>query len=241
MSHSALTLSGVLACAALAACEVPLKFAPPAPSSQSSSQETIADIITPQDELVEPGDVSTAQPLTGSAAVLSERLLPGGILEIGNREATNTLLLFTNHSCAYCRDFHERLMPTVIEDYVRKDTLKLHVVPFDIARYRESAQTATMLLCASAQGKGASMNDLLFTQNLPQTQLAQQINAMGIDAAALQTCLTSAQTEQSRSTLASFARSLGIDVVPAYFINGEKYVGLPEEADLRGQMEEALR
>lgn len=195
----------------------------------------------PQDELVDRGESPSAPVVAGSGVTLNERLLPGGIVEIGERDATNTLLLLTNHSCAYCRDFHENLMPFLLDEYVRPGTMKVLIVPFDIARYTESSQTSGMLLCATAQGKGAAMNDLLFTQNLPQATLQQQITAMNMDMAILQTCLASQQTQDMRSALASFARSLAIDVAPAYFINGAKYVGLPEEADFRGQIQENLR
>lgn len=238
MSRTPLIITGLLACTALAACDVPLKFAP---DSSSSSQSSVAPAPSvPQDELVDRGDSPNAPVVAGSGITLNERLLPGGIVEIGERDAANTLLLFTNHSCAYCRDFHEGMMPLLIDEYVREGTLKLMIVPFDIARYNESAQTAGMLLCAASQGKGAAMNDLLFTQNVPQTTLMQQINAMGMDTTALQTCLGAQQTQDSRAAAASFARSLTVDVVPAYFINGTKYIGLPEEADMRGQIEEGM-
>src|SRR3990167_3529180 len=94
---------------------------------------------------------------------IEERLLPGGILEIGSSDAPVALLLFTNHACRYCQDFHQTLLPVLFADYVYAGKLRIDLVPFGMKKYQDSESSATAAYCAAMQGKGLPLHDLLFS------------------------------------------------------------------------------
>lgn len=187
------------------------------------------------------GDRADMLPLTGSGMVsVEERLLPSGVLELGNPAAPVSLLLFTNHACAYCRTFHDELLPRLNADYIQSGRVRIGIVPFALQKYADSNESASLLLCAARQGKGAAMHALLFRTNASARTFGDELTAIGINPTDLQTCT---QEEGIRGTLAaqqSMAQSLGVSLVPAYFVNGQMFLGQPQYADLRGQIEAAL-
>src|SRR3989338_6978616 len=102
-----------------------------------------------------------SSPLTGTGA-LPERLLPTGILEVGQERAPLTLLIFTNHSCRYCLEFEEEYVPRLVEDFVKPGKLRLQISILKLQKYPESVLFLSALVCAAEQGKGFPMHTKLF-------------------------------------------------------------------------------
>ena len=63
---------------------------------------------------------------------------------------------------------------------------------------------------------------------------------MQLDETAMKTCMENPGAQATIDAQQSVARSLGVSLVPSYFINGKLYTGLPEYSDLKGQVEEVL-
>ncbi len=177
---------------------------------------------------------------TGTQVRIGERLLPSGMLEIGTTSAPVSLLLFTNHSCAYCREFQEELIPRLTDEYVRSGNLRIAIMPFVLHKYPDSRQASLVLLCATQQGKGITMNDLLFRERINTPTFRTERTAMQLDEAAMTNCMENPGALATIDAQQSVAQSLGVSLVPSYFINGKLYTGLPEYSDLRGQIQEAL-
>jgi protein-disulfide isomerase len=179
-----------------------------------------------------------------SGAVLPgipERLLPGGLLEIGDPNAPVSLLLFTNHACAYCRTGHEQIEPRLLADYVRPGKLRMTIAPFPLRKYAESDAAAAALLCAAEQGWGQAMHDLLFVRNgAGIATLESDREAVPVEWVQLRACMTNPATLAVIAQQRSWAHALGITVIPTALINGQRVTGLPEYADLRGEIDAVM-
>lgn len=182
------------------------------------------------------GDTQSSSIGTGTIIPSNEQLLPSGALEMGNPNAPVTLLLFTNHACAYCRAFHDDLIPRLLRDSETKDMVKVQIMAFALQKYNQSNAAATHLICAGLQGKGTAMHSLLFRSSVGSVAFTTGMNELGLDMAVMNECLQGEGVQGVIAAQQSFAQSLDVTLIPSYFINGTKYVGLPEYADLRGQV-----
>lgn len=211
----------VLPVLALSACAMP----------QTSQDEREASSPIPpaaQEEAILPGDVPVEGTSgTGAVTAIAERMLPGGMLEIGKADAPASLLVFTNHSCAYCRQFHRDQLPRLMAEYVAEGTLRITLVPFALQKYSDSERHAALALCAGKQGRGRAMHDALFG------------GADG-DAAGLETCMMDPATAADLKAQRSWAHAMGVELIPTFIIDGDRITGLPEYPDLRGLIDAAL-
>ena len=218
-----------LACTALifTGCTV---TTPPAPPETSSGQlaepinETGADIVN---EDAEHGIV--------------ERLLPTGFVEIGDRNAPIVLMMFTEHHCKYCKDFFMDSFPKLYKDFIQKGTVRLQIGILPLHKYTDSEPAAATLLCAAMQGKGIPMHKLLFELGAKDEELQMRLaESLELDTTLFSECLNSPDTARTLEREKSFARSLDVSLVPTFFLNGEKSVGLPDYADVRSMIEKKL-
>lgn len=171
---------------------------------------------------------------------LTERSLSGGLLEVGAAEAPVTMTLFINHDSPYSQRFFRELLPRLTQDRVQSATVRIGFVPVAFKKYPKSDVHAAMLYCAMQQGKGQAMNDLLFGITAAGADFKKQLKIMGIDGALYDACLKSPTLQMTLAAQEAMAAERDVTLVPTYFINDKKYVGLPEYADLRGQIEEEM-
>jgi protein-disulfide isomerase len=171
---------------------------------------------------------------------VSERLLSGGILQIGSADAKVSMLLFINHSSEYSQQFDQNLLPQLIQDFVSHGTLQIGIIPMQFTKYPESQTSAALLVCSSMQGKGQAMNMLLFSKANAAT-LQKQIGTIGLDLPKLQDCLKGDALKTMMDSEAQLIQSFGITLAPSYTINGAVHTGLPEYADLRAQIKMAMQ
>lgn len=215
-----------VALSALAACTV--QFGAPSPSVPKTTQAERTS-----------GDPASGAPVDGSGAVLEERLLANGMLEIGKANAPHSIVLFTNYGCDYCRRFETEAMPTLLAE-VAKGTLRIAITPLDLRKYADSDQAARLLLCAAQQKKGKTMHTFLFSKPTNPALMQKQIGTLGLNAATLSSCLQSPEFNTTRSVQQATARAFNVTLVPSYFIDGTQYVGLPDAATLQWQLQRAL-
>ena len=170
-----------------------------------------------------------------------ERLLPSGLIEIGDRDAPIVLLMFTEHHCRYCKEFYRQHFPALHEEFIQQGTVKLQVGILPLRKYIHSENAALGLLCAATQGKGIPMHELLFTLGAKDRDvLLSEARTLDLDIDLFTACLDSPDTQKTVDRQKSLARSLDVTVVPTFFINGEKSVGLPEYVDLKGMIEQEM-
>lgn len=176
-------------------------------------------------------------PLNGSGS-FPERMLETGILEIGNRTAPLVLLTFTNHHCRYCREFQEKIFPRLLKDFIEPGVLRYQVTILPLKKYPQSRNAFMALLCASAQSKGLAMHDLLFSlSSADPATILKATEQWPFDRDLLRMCLSDPMVASKIIEQESIARTLDVTLVPTFFLNGEKFIGLPDYPDLRGRIE----
>jgi len=175
---------------------------------------------------------SSSSTSSAQTAATQERTLSGGTLEIGSSSADVTLRLYVNHDSPYSKQFHA-FLPLLQEDYVSKGTVKLQIIPVAFKKYPQSDRHARMFVCAEAQGKGWAMHSLLMSGT-------DTLVPVGIDRTRYEACLQDAGTTAAVASLAAVAKEEEVTVVPTYEINGERFTGVPTEADLRGVIDANL-
>ena len=178
---------------------------------------------------------------TGSGnTIVSERLLSGGILEIGDAHAPVSLTLFINYASSYSQQFDQTLLPQLMHDFVSTGKLRVGIVPLSLKKYPDSSTSAALLLCAAKQGKGRAMNDLLFG-NASASELQKKIGDIGLDLQSLQNCMKSDDLQSMLGQEAQTANAYSITLVPSYVLNSRVFTGLPAYSDLKGQVETAIK
>ncbi|PIR54404.1 hypothetical protein COU75_01025 [Candidatus Peregrinibacteria bacterium CG10_big_fil_rev_8_21_14_0_10_42_8] len=170
-----------------------------------------------------------------------ERLLPTGFIEIGSRDAPIVLMMFTEHHCRYCKEFYAEHFPMLYQDYIEQGKVRLQIGILPLRKYLQSENAAMSLLCAATQGKGIPMHELLFEVGAKDKEAQLDLAAsLELDSELFSQCLDSPDTARTLEREKSLARSLDVTLVPTFFLNGEKSVGLPYYADLKGMIEEGI-
>lgn len=232
---------GLLLC--LGACVLPPELRLPSMEYDdgASSSSASSERQSSSREIAE-GDIGgeTPAPETLPPLVLTQRLLTGGLLEIGPASAPVTLLVFTNTSCSYCREFEQTYVQRLLTEQTGSGKLRIVTTPFALRKYPESEDAARMLLCAARQNKGHDMLKFLFENGAGKSALARGIKELSLDEKMIGLCLADAGTSAMIATQATLADALDVTLVPTFFLNGERTVGLPTYADLRGMIESAL-
>lgn len=180
-------------------------------------------------------------PLYTGALLPMEQMLQNGILDIGEPSAPLTLLVFTEHHCGYCKEFQNEHFLYLMSDFVEQGTLRIQFVYFPLRKYTHSSVAAKGVLCAAAQGKGLALSTLLFERTYTDidSQLA-YAEELEMDTDLFMQCMESEEPDAVLAKQKEWATSLGIEFVPSFMLSGEKFVGLPYYADLRGRIEQAL-
>jgi len=164
----------------------------------------------------------------------------GATFDIGPEDAP-ALLLFTNHACAYCRQFQEQILPRLKADFIDKGKLRLQTAILPINKYPLSGRETAALACAQAQGKGEQMHAALFAlRDHTEAELLAAVQALAMKMEEFTACLSSPQTAALVQTQADLAAERNVTLVPTLFFGEEKQTGLPRYADLRGWIESGL-
>jgi protein-disulfide isomerase len=170
--------------------------------------------------------------------IVGERVLSGGILEYGSADAPRALLAVVNYASPYSRAFLAEHLPRLRGDFIKNGTLRVRLLPLDLRKYPKSDAFASAVLCAAWQRKGMAMSDALASGTIIPEGKA--LAAMGIDGKTYQTCLKSADLARVRSEQRAETQRLEVLLAPTFFLDGERFQGLPEYPDLRGRIRTAM-
>jgi protein-disulfide isomerase len=199
------------------------------------------EIVEPETQAEEIGEEPASEIEQTKEFTIVERLLPTGLIEIGDREAPVVLMMFTEHHCRYCKDFYAEHFPLLHRDFVEQGKVRLQIGILPLRKYIHSENAAISLLCAATQGKGIPMHELLFKIGANDREAQLNLAAtLELNTVIYSQCLDSPDTLHTIERQKSLARSFDVTLVPTFFLNGVKTVGLPYYADLRGMIEEKL-
>ena len=142
----------------------------------------------------------------------------------------------------YGGDVDDSKTPDAYKEFINQGTVRLQIGILPLHKYVDSEAAAITLLCGAMQERGIPMHKLLFELGAKdkdvQMSLAQTLE---LDTALFTQCLDSPDTARTVEREKSFARSLDVTLVPTFFLNGEKSVGLPDYVDLRSMIEKKLQ
>jgi len=230
---------------ALSACTLPVRPTDDSSADSSAAALSSATRISSVPSAIEGEEVGEGAPATEEATetgALMERLLGTGVVEVGSASAPLTLLIFTEHHCSYCRQFMTELFPRLKTDFLDKGTLKMNIAMLPLQKYPASREAALGMICSAAQGQGLAMHQILFINpNKGTDAILSYATELKLDTKILRECLGSARAKALLETQETWAQSLGVSVVPSFFLSGEKFIGLPYYPDLKGRIEEALK
>ena len=119
--------------------------------------------------------------------------------------------------------------------------LKIQIAILPLKKYPQSSFAAGALLCAVRDGKGLAMHELLSSGTVRDlTTLLAHAKELKLDPKKLRACTSDVEITQLLDQQKSILQSLGVTSVPTFFLNGQRFVGLPNYPELRGRIEQAL-
>jgi protein-disulfide isomerase len=200
---------------------------------------------------------TTLEPITTSPTTLSgtnpiveqvkveiddETLLENGNLVFGSPEAPHTLHIFTEYNCEYCDDFHNQYLGWLKNEYVKSGKLQIHLSLLPLEKYAASAENQRLLLCAAKQNKGGAVHHFLTNTDEPtRASLLQNNEVVDLNIDTFSLCINNPTTDALVAAQNTLSKQQQVTMVPTLILNGEKQVGLPYEADMRGWMKSIVK
>lgn len=159
---------------------------------------------------------------------------------IGDAQAPVTLVMFGDYECEACAKANELVKKLLV---AFEGKLKFNFRHFPLTRVHQRAMKAAEAAVAAAQvGKFAEMHEMLFQnrRNLGVTSLKLYSREVGIaNKRFLDMLVNGVYGWEVRSDLLEGV-DRGVRVVPAFFINDQRYNGPLRLAEMRKGVEQAL-
>ena len=156
---------------------------------------------------------------------------------IGNPDASITIIEFSDFQCPFCARFHIQTLPTLMEEYIEKGTVKLVFRDFPIQSIHPNAVPASVAAeCANEQGKFKQMHDILFERQNQWSNLEtiyamelfnQYASEIQLEQEQFSSCLSTAKYVKEIQNDLNDGRAYGITGTPGFFI-GNQEIGFVE-------------
>ena len=173
---------------------------------------------------------------------------------LGSPNAPVVLVEFSDFQCPFCRKFWSDSLPQIKEKYIKTGKVRFVYRDFPLSNIHPGAEPAAQAAeCAEDQGKFWEMHDKIFgeqeklgqgTINFEIGDIKRWAREIGLDGAALDTCLDSEKYKAEVAKDYSDGASLGVSGTPHVFVNGKLLIrgALPfEQIDQLIQQELAGR
>ena len=151
---------------------------------------------------------------------------------IGNMDAEITIIEFTDFQCPFCARFHVQTLPTIMDEYINKGTVKLVFRDFPIQSIHPNALPASVAAeCANEQKKFKEMHDVLFekqnkwsNQNIETVMntFSQYASDLGLEEKAFDSCLKNGKYIEEIQKDLDDGRTYGISGTPGFFIGNDQ-------------------
>ena len=151
---------------------------------------------------------------------------------IGNMGAEITIIEFSDFQCPFCARFHVQTLPTIMDEYINKGTVKLVFRDFPIQSIHPNALPASVAAeCANEQKKFKEMHDVLFekqnewsNQNIESVMntFSQYASDLGLEEKAFDSCLKNGKYIEEIQKDLDDGRTYGISGTPGFFIGNDQ-------------------
>jgi predicted DsbA family dithiol-disulfide isomerase len=159
----------------------------------------------------------------------------------GPANAPVTIVEFADFECPFCGGLYPTLK-LVERNYADKVRFVYRQFPLtNIHRFAQKAAEAS--LCAHDQKRFWEFHDSMFSDQsrLDVAALKQRAAALGLNAAAFNTCLDSGSKAEAIRKDTEEARKAGVSSTPTLFINGRLMTGNRSYAEIREVIEDELK
>jgi protein-disulfide isomerase len=177
-----------------------------------------------------------AAPASAEAQAKTLALTPDDRI-LGKPDAPVTIVEYASLTCPHCRHFTVEVLPKLKEKWIDSGKVKLILRDYPLD---EPALRAAMIARCAPADKFYAFIDTFFADQ-QQWVLAKDYKAAlarlallgGMSKKDFDACLATKPVEDKvlQSRLAA-TQQLGVNSTPTFFINGTKFDGAPEEADL---------
>jgi len=144
-----------------------------------------------------------------------------GKIEIGPKNAKNTIIEFMDYFCGYCKKIHPELIELVEK---RKDT-RVIFIQYPILS-EGSNFIASMIVAANFQNKGIELHNEIFSMegSINKEKLMQAVKKVGINETKLSIDMSKDEVKNIVSLSSFLAKGAGARGTPTLFVN-EEFVG----------------
>ena len=137
----------------------------------------------------------------------------------GSDQAALTLVEFTDFQCGFCARHHRDTYPRLVENYV--DSGKLRYVTLDLPPeqiHKQAFPAAEAAHCAGDQHLYREMHDRLFANQRALEPWNAHAEALGLDVAAFESCLSSGKYADGVRRDMAEARKAGATGTPSFVL-----------------------
>ena len=161
----------------------------------------------------------------------AQKLIKDGSPIKGDKNSEITILEFGDYQCTFCFRFHQSTLKTLEKDYI--DTGKVRLVFKDFPlNGPDSVLAAEASYCADDQGKYWEYHDELYTNWagektgwVTRNSLDAFAKTVNLNLEEFNQCLDSGKYNKRVLDHQDFARQIGVDATPSFFIfNDEKII-----------------
>ncbi|KAF6242680.1 disulfide bond formation protein DsbA [Nitrosopumilus sp. b1] len=161
----------------------------------------------------------------------AQKLIKDGSPIMGDKDSEITILEFGDYQCTFCFRFHQSTLKTLEKDYI--DTGKVRLVFKDFPlNGPDSVLAAEASYCAEDQGKYWEYHDELYTNWagektgwITRDSLDAFAKTVNLNLEEFNRCLDSGKYNKRVLDHQDFARQIGVDATPSFFIfNDEKII-----------------
>ena len=195
-------------------------------NSDKISQEELENAIAKLELKILEKQLPTNQP------TLPLKISSGNNPVIGNPDAPITIIEFSDFQCPFCAKFHIQTLPTIMDEYINKGTVKLVFRDFPIQNIHPNAVPASIAAeCANEQGKFKEMYHMLFKKQKEWSNLEtsyaivsfnQYASEMQLDEEKFNLCLKNGKYIEEIQKDLNEGRTYGVTGTPGFFIGNEK-------------------
>lgn len=160
----------------------------------------------------------------------------------GNKDASVTIVEFSDFQCPYCGRFFAKTLPSIEENYIKTGKAKLVFRNFPLGFHPNAQKAAEASECANEQDKFWEYHDKLFeNQNeLDALSLKKFAKDLGLDSQKFDACLDSGKMASEVLKDFSDGSKYGVSGTPTFFINGISLVGAQSYASFQQIIEQEL-
>lgn len=144
----------------------------------------------------------------------------------GPADAPITIIEFSDFECPFCTRWHVEVWPKLQEAYGDKIRLVYRDFPL-YSIHPNAGPAAEAANCANEQGRFWEYHDLLFAaeQGLSREAYEAYARQVNLDMSQFNSCLDEKRYESEVTADFEYARQLGIQSTPTFFINGVALIG----------------